>query len=496
MLKATGRFSFAIILLAVLSITKIICICANKHEPKLELSLFLAVLIALLGEILYERNLLKNKYVSIITAIPAGVISCAMLYTFDNEYMIMAVSGIIIAVLALVLYVLYKNAENKLIFSHLIKSEFICGLSTNILAAGVAVSIAAINALLFKMSDMFKVLEIVVILFLGFLNLTLLFGCIPKPNEKLTVPKIYRTIIHKALFYTYLFLISILYLYILKVIILQKMPVGKFNWFGCFALLFFIFFYLSVDEEDGQIQIFFKKYGSYLMIPILIMQIIGIYIRVSAYGLTLLRFLSMILILVAGTFLVCSAFKWPVKYAFAATAIITLIFTCTPLNVIDVPNRSQEKILKNELVELGIYDPVENKLKDVKVSKKELSKANSAYEYLDDSYGKKSKLFDLYKGSDYPTETQSYFRNTFSFVDNNYDKEMDISQYKTVKKIEGASTKIGKKDLEEFFLNLDEDEPFVLYKDENVTYYFTEIYYEFEGTEITTINWDAYLLEK
>ena len=45
------------------------------------------------------------------------------------------------------------------------------------------------------------------------------------------------------------------------------MPVGKLNWFGCFALLFYVFFYLSVDETDGEAQSLFKKQDKQVVRP-------------------------------------------------------------------------------------------------------------------------------------------------------------------------------------------------------------------------------------
>jgi len=362
----------------------------------------------------------------------------------------------------------------------------------------------AFNFLIFKFDDVWKIIGLFSVIIGFFGNYLLFLSYLPKSEEELSVPKIYRNIIHKALFYVYLLLIFILYLYILKTIIIHKMPVGKFNWFGCFSLLFYVIFYLSVDETDGKVQEKFKKYGALIMIPIIIMQSIGLYIRISSYGLTMLRYMSIICIIAAIIFMVTSLTKINIKKAFIGLIALSLLVTCTPLNVIDVPNRNQECILKNTLSEAGAYN--NGKLdENVKIDKEYIPAITSSYEYLRDSMGKKSKFFKEFQNSkimnniDYDQYSIDNMRSYYYYADNLMDKEFDISGYNKVKKIEGESSKINKIDYTDFFLSLKEDDKkAVFYKTDDMLILFNDISYTFdeESQEFDTIYWNAYLFEK
>ena len=159
------------------------------------------------------------------------------------------------------------------------------------------------------------------------------------------------------------------------------MPVGRLNWFGCFALLFYVFFYLSVDETDGKLQKMFKVSGAYLLVPILAIQLYAVWIRVSAYGLTTARFLSLLLVAVAAGFMLTSITTMPVGRGFLLLAVLAVLFTCTNLNIYDVPNRSQEARLKNALSRGGVLtnDKIDE---NVEMEDEFYEDAKSSYDYL------------------------------------------------------------------------------------------------------------------
>ena len=274
------------------------------------------------------------------------------------------------------------------------------------------------------------------------------------------VPDLYRTIIHKALFYIYLLLIGILYLYIFKIVITWKMPVGKLNWFGSFALLFYVFFYLSVDEEDGKMQAIFKRYGAYLLIPVLAIQLFAIAIRLEAYGLTTARFMSLILIAVAVSFMLASILRFRVSKCFLFISLLSLLFTCTPFNIYDVPNRMQEERLKNALTKGGaLIDGVLND--EVKMDSESLENAKSAFEYLKYSSGNKSAFFKDFEESKIAESFYDYWYDDpsmkrFHYVIDLEQQEIDIGDYQTMRLISHQETSEPDEELNSFFLSLDE----------------------------------------
>ena len=506
LINVLNYFPMSILYLFMMSIVLIVFIFSEKTNYNLISALGSGLLLSIALELSFEYKLVEKKS-NLLYLIPIvfSIICYSILAIFDNDYVMMAVGGgVNISLLSLIMYVLYTGRENKLVFSHLVKSKFITSLFADILISGIITCILAFNFLIFKFDDVWKIIGLFSVIIGFFGNYLLFLSYLPKSEEELSVPKIYRNIIHKALFYVYLLLIFILYLYILKTIIIHKMPVGRFNWFGCFSLLFYVIFYLSIDETDGKVQEKFKKYGALIMIPIIIMQSIGLYIRISSYGLTMLRYMSIICIIAAIIFMVTSLTKINIKKAFIGLIALSLLVTCTPLNVIDVPNRNQECILKNTLSEAGAYN--NGKLdENVKIDKEYIPAITSSYEYLRDSMGKKSKFFEEFQNSkimnniDYDQYSIDNMRSYYYYADNLMDKEFDISGYNKVKKIEGESSKINKIDYTDFFLSLKEDDKkAVFYKTDDMLILFNDISYTFdeESQEFDSIYWNAYLFEK
>ena len=133
------------------------------------------------------------------------------------------------------------------------------------------------------------------------------------------------------------------------------MPINRLTGFASFALLFYCIFYLSCQNNEKGLPLFHIKYGGYVMIPILLMQSYALFLRINAYGLTTPRYLSIMFNLIGLAFVVSSFFKKGPKHVFLFMAVIAVILSVGPFNMIDVPFKSQtrrmEKILiKNEML--------------------------------------------------------------------------------------------------------------------------------------------------
>lgn len=475
------RFPFTTIFLSAISLISIYFILASENDTNLLFAFVASTLITFLFELAYEYDVHKIRILSLFIGLVTTFISYVVLSYFDNIYVNTGLAGICIATISLIFYILYKSKENKYIFSYLIKTYFITSLFASVVYSGFLVVLLAFNFLIFSFNDVFKLISILAILILFLLDYVLFISYIPKKDETVIVPDIYRSIIHKALFYIYLLLIAILYLYILKIIVTWTMPVGKLNWFGCFALLFYVFFYLSVDETDGEAQTLFNKHGALLLVPVLAIQLIAIGIRVSAYGLTTARFMSIILVLIAISFMALSILKLPIKYAFLFMALVSLLFSCTPLNIFDVPNRNQENRLLKALVRSGAY-------KDGKIIQgiipetEDYENAKAAADYLYYSAGNKSEFYREFEKSELAyilrgayssswideyveeeiieeDETEDSFISTryFDYYSDRFFYEgLDISQYKTMKKMHGNTTECEGYDLTDYFMSLEE----------------------------------------
>ena len=523
------RFPFTTIFLSAISLISIYFILASENDTNLLLSLLASTLITFLFELAYEYDVHKIRILSLIIGLVTTFLSYVVLSYFDNIYVNTGLAGICIATISLIFYILYKNKENKYIFSYLIKTYFITSLFTSVVYSGFLVVLLAFNFLIFSFNDVFKLISILAILILFLIEFILLISYVPKKDEIVTVADIYRSIIHKALFYIYLLLIAILYLYILKIVVTWTMPVGKLNWFGCFALLFYVFFYLSVDEQDGEAQTLFKKHGALLLVPVLAIQLIAIGIRVSAYGLTTARFMSIILVLIAIGFMAISILKLPIKYAFLFMALVSMLFSCTPLNIFDVPNRNQENRLLKALVRSGAY-------KDGKIIQgiipetEDCENAKAAADYLYYSAGNKSEFYSEFEKSElayilrgaYPSswideyveeeileedETEDSFISTryFDYYSDRFFYEgLDISQYKTMKKMHGNTTECEGYDLTDYFMSLEEgvDDQresvlkYQLSNNQTIIFEFLSFQINEKDNTFENIMYDAYILEK
>ncbi|MBR4461655.1 MAG: DUF4153 domain-containing protein [Erysipelotrichaceae bacterium] len=466
--KASGRlqdcikrFPFSFAILCLITVASAYMIITDEDLSKLTVSLIMAGMFCFLMELSLEYEIHRIRYLVPAVSILTGLLVFFLLKKYENEYIYTALAGIGVAVLSLAAYVLYKDRENRYLFSYLAKSAFIVWIFTAVILAGFSVCIAAFHFLIFHFDEIWKIYSILFLLVLGLFGITLFLSYVPRPNEEVSVPSIYRTIIHKALFYIYLILIGILYLYIFKIIITWQMPVGKLNWFGCFALLFYVIFYLSVDETDGKVQALFKTKGAYLLVPVLAIQLFAIVIRLNAYGLTTARFMSLILIAIAVGYMLSAIFHFHVSRCFLFIALISLLFSCTPLNIYDVPNKLQENRLKNALSKGGaLVNGVLNE--NVVMEAEYLEDAKSAYDYLRYSDGTKSSFFETFKESkiaksfsDYSYEEKN-IRSFYYSIDLE-GRDFDISHY-SVLHLLSYRDQIGYNDeLKDFFLSLEQE---------------------------------------
>lgn len=499
------RFPFSFSMFCLITIIGIYQILSESDAMELFFAVFIGSLFCFLIELSYEYKIHQIRILMPLVSVIVTAICYLLLKNYDNEYIYTALCGISLAAVSLSFGVLYKNRENDHLFSHLLKTAFIVEIFAGVIISGISVCIAAFHFLILNFNDIWKFYAILFLLVNGLFSVMLFLSYVPKPQEDPTVPAIYRTIIHKALFYIYLVLIGILYLYIFKIIITWKMPVGKLNWFGCFALLFYVFFYLSVDEEDGKYQKLFKQYGAYLLIPVLAIQLFAIIIRLNAYGLTTARLMSLILIAVAVGFMVSQIFHFKVFYCFIFTAFLAVLFTCTPLNIYDIPNHVQENRLKDALNKGGAL--INDKLDDtVDMEAEYLEDVRSAYEYLRYSSGNKSAFFEEFSNSriaasfdiyDYDSENIRTYYYSISLDD----LSLDISSYNTMQMI-SSEDQTYEKELKSFFSTLNNEDntdtclEYELQNGNKIIFQYLNFEYDEDAKEFTYLYWEGILLSK
>ncbi len=176
----------------------------------------------------------------------------------------------------------------------------------------------------------------------------LFLGGLPEDEEE--KESLFRKFCSHVLLPIYLVLVGILLLYVGKMLITFQMPVGEMNPYAILTLTGFTGLHLSLTGEENKLSRWFKKWGGYLLIPVVAAQGIGVYIRAAAYGLTEARILGMVWTAVCVAVLAWKLLGKNIRWFFPAVAMAALIFLCTPLHVQNLAVWNQEDRLEAALL--------------------------------------------------------------------------------------------------------------------------------------------------
>ncbi|MDI9540335.1 MAG: DUF4153 domain-containing protein [Bacillota bacterium] len=360
-LESIKRFLLSNIFLAVIASATIYCIITESFDNPYAYLVMASTLGGLTSFVLTlateKHNINKGNIINITISLMVAVISYIILHFYsDNNYVILAYSGLIVVELCVSFYLLYFIEDNRKLFAVMVSSLLYCYVMVTTIVAGLSICLLAFEYLIYRFENFEKLYLITAAIFEIFVVNSLFLSYIPTREEKLSITKTYENILHKASLAVYYLLIVILYIYLAKVLITFEMPINKINWFASFAMLFYCLFYLSCQDNEKGLALFHVKYGGLVMIPIFLMQGYALFLRISVYGLTTPRYLSIMFNLIGLAFVVSSFFKKGPKYVFLFMALIVAILSIGPLNMLDVPFYSQtrrmEKILlKNNMLE-------------------------------------------------------------------------------------------------------------------------------------------------
>jgi hypothetical protein len=300
-----------------------------------------------------------------------------------NDYTFMYMWGAIGALCCFALYFLYTDQNGGALFPHFV-SGIISAIGISILLIGaLSVCLLAFSTLLFTVPGQYYQVLIVFVLLVPGLNLFLSF--LPERASGAVAPTAFYKILVRALLPIYLLLMIILYGYILKIAAMGTMPSGQMNWYASLAVGGYTVFYLSL--ADGTIYPKITRYirwGVLLLVPILIVQLIGVYIRYEAYGLTTARFASMICIAYGMVVMAVSFMRYRQAFLYALAGILITVFFLTPINIIDIPSWQQQSRLMELLEKNGLYKDGEIIAKPT-ISAEDRAKIYGSYAYLKQS---------------------------------------------------------------------------------------------------------------
>ncbi len=368
--------------------------------------LFTAVFTVLLTEKLKTNNVVLKWILPFCVTI--GVValwhfsnSSQSAINFDSihgysKFAFNALCGYVVFIICACVYLLYTNENSKLMFAHILNTICFAFVVSIVFMLGVMLCILAVQLLIFTSYEL-----IYSHLYMSVFNfswqvvaIVLILSRVPKKDEQLKDPKILYVLTGYVALPIYLVLIAILNVYCLIVLFTWQLPSGTVNWFASFAVLFYIFFCLVLQGHSSKLSKFAIKWCGFALIPIIIVQIICVWVRFSAYGLTPTRYLSISLIVVGIFGVAIFIAKRPPSLLFAFAGIVALLITATPLNIIDVPYYEQTARLQTLLIQNNMLDENEqiNKENAENVDEETVDAIHSAYNFLRFSDANKSEF--------------------------------------------------------------------------------------------------------
>ena len=388
---------------------------------------FFAVLFVIISEIKVWK-----KTIQYMCIVPIAM--CFVVVSWlgvSNDFFHMGYWGIVLALICFILCLLFTKENSKTLIPYVVKNFFFsCSVSV-VLSIGVSLCLWAFDTLIFNFDyEPYLVANLFIWLVL-FVNLFLAY--LPKREEELVLPKIFKIIVVNVALPVYILLMLILYVYLLKIVITGKMPVGQINWFASFASLFFVFFVFNVRQYDEKLPKLFSKVIGYFIIPVVIMQLVAIYERISAYGLTTPRIVSLILVGISIIFAVFSIFRKRLEYVLLITGVVILVFTLVPkINIIEMPKKSQIDILEKYLVKNEMLSNGEI-IANPDVDENDKARIVSAYRYLNNkAAGEMPVWFEKSRDKDIQEVLgfdDYYDRNMYISCHYSSGEFIDISEY-------------------------------------------------------------------
>ena len=290
--------------------------------------------------------------------------------------------GTLVALSAVCLVVLPACANrDERLYARLFFNAAAAQLATFVLLASVLVCVWAFDQLLVDVSDkryydvfLAVVRGVAPALFLAFLPDR-------RPSDR-TAERL-TTLLFWLLLPGALVLLLILYLYLGRIAVTRTLPSGMLNWFGSIALAGYVFFWLTLRGATNRFFRAFVRFGWLLLVPVVALQVVCVVIRYNAHGLTTPRLAGMVTLAAGLLALALAAFRRAPSALFAFLAVAGLVFTLSPVNIIDTPFRDQERRLRDAFVRNGLYDGTTFTLAPkFAISEADAKTINSAWDYL------------------------------------------------------------------------------------------------------------------
>ena len=339
----------------------------EKIYEELTLAFLMATTFAIPATLLTQKLIPLKKYLFQLLAVGAGFVLGFFSYRgFGNPiYKELYYFGILCAAILITLYLFIPKEKSRSYFSLVFKYTLFTFFMTLILMGGICLLTYAIQNLILNTNES-EVYECSCLFCCIIFSINIFCYYLFYHRQEESSGKAFKVITLYILFPVFAILLLILYIYLIKALVLLKLPNGQINWFVSFASCFYIVFYFILREYDQLPVIkFFYKSGAIPFIPLIIIQIYAYFIRVNAYGFTGYRYSSLLFIIfsiitIALTFIKSGKFS---RYAIPLLTLIVLFDSLTPWNLINMAHKSQFNRMMKVLNKYDLYDSASDSLK-------------------------------------------------------------------------------------------------------------------------------------
>ena len=309
---------------------------------------------------------------------------------------------------------------------NIIKTSFVYG----IIATGIALIFSVFYFLIWKVS--FKYLLNIEIFIFGFFYCSMFINAVT--NTDIEVNAFFEKLVKYVLMPLLIITMSIIYLYIIKILILREIP--KNIIFRITASLFvaggLIWTCMNYFKEEGALYKFSTKLPI-IFSPFILLQIYTLGIRISKNGITPLRYAGIVFIIFEVCYILCYMFKnKKIQYLILfADALLIISILIPGINAFDISDYSQIK-------KLELYSQ-KSELTD-----EDKEKISGAYYYL--QYTEKGKKYikdNLNKEQindikNLKTSKNNSIRNNYEYINLQNNNKLYVFGYKTATKISAS----------------------------------------------------------
>ena len=263
--------------------------------------------------------------------------------------------GICICIL-IALYLCVTAFNEKTVFLHILKAVVFAEWIAGIASVGLWISLWAVNELIVPIKNIDEYMLLISVFSQALIAVNVFLSQLSFEKAEFPVARMYKALVFYAAFPVYVIYVAVLYVYLAKILVTRNMPGGQINIFVSLATAFYLFFYCTLKAFPGRASDIFYKIGTFVMLPCIAAQLVAVWIRFDAYGLTMMRWAGLLYTVSVLFFIVVVLLKKNAPRAWLLfAAFLCAVSTLTPLSLTRVPSLEQKARLEKLLHECGYY---------------------------------------------------------------------------------------------------------------------------------------------